>query len=51
MRLTKAEKERLYELMDMMSSSVPYIDEFDNDRDRNIFYQIFKKLRMEIKGF
>ena len=51
MRLTKAEKERLFDLMDRMSDRVQYIDEFDNDRDKDIFYGIFKKLRMELKGF
>ena len=53
MRLTKKEKERLFELMDVMTDRVPTlrIDEFINDKDTAIFWGIFKKLRLELKGY
>lgn len=53
MRLTKQEKERLFELLDVMTDRCPHlrIDEFVNDKDNKIFWLIFKKLRIEIKGY
>lgn len=53
MRLTKLEKERLYELLDVMTDRCPglRIDEFINDKDCLIFWGIFKKLRLELKGY
>lgn len=53
MRLTREEKERLLELLDCITDRVPSlrIDEFINDNDTAIFWSIFKKLRLEIKGF
>lgn len=53
MRLTKSEKERLFALMDVMTDRCPQlnIDLFVNDKDSAIFWGIFKKLRMELKGF
>lgn len=53
MRLTKQEKERLLELLDVMTDRCPNIriDEFVNDKDNKIFWAIFKKLRVEIKGY
>lgn len=53
MRLTKSEKERLFELMDVMTDRCPQlnIDEFINDSDTAIFRRIFKKLRLDLKGY
>ena len=51
MRLTKKEKETLYDLMDTMTDRCPFIDKFDNVKDREIFYGIFRKLRVELKGY
>lgn len=53
MRLTKNEKQVLFELMDVMTDRCPQvsIDRFVNDKDNHIFYGIFRKLRLEIKGF
>ena len=52
-RLTKQEKERLFDLLDCMTDRCPNlrIDEFVNDKDTKIFWSIFKKLRLELKGF
>lgn len=53
MRLTKEEKERLFDLMDVMTDRCPSlnIDNFVNEKDNKLFWNIFKKLRMELKGF
>ena len=53
MRLVKEEKERLFDLLDCMTDRCPTvrIDEFINDRDTKIFWNIFKKLRWELKGY
>ena len=53
MRLTKVEKERLYELLDVMTDRCPRlrIDDFINDKDTKIFWSIFKKLRLEVRGY
>lgn len=53
MRLTKQEKERLFELLDVMTGRCPHlrINEFVNDKDTKIFWSIYKKLRKEIKDF
>ena len=53
MRLTKEEKERLFDLLDVMTDRCPNmgITQFENSRDEAIFMSIFLKLRLEIKGF
>lgn len=51
MYLNKQEKERLYELLDTMTDRCPFVDSFDNDKDRSIFYGIFRKLRVDLKGY
>ena len=53
MRLTKLEKERLFDLLDVMTDRCPKmnIEQFINDEDTAIFWGIFKKLREELKGY
>lgn len=53
MRLTQEEKERLFDLLDVMTDRCPKmrIDDFVNDEDTFIFWSIFKKLRLELKGY
>ena len=53
MRLTKIEKERLFDLLDCMTDRCPLvrIDSFINDEDTKVFWGIFKKLRLEIHGY
>ena len=53
MKLTKTEKERLFDLLDCMTDRCPQsrIDDFVNDDDTRIFWGIFKKLRCELRGF
>lgn len=53
MRLTKDEKLLLFRLMDVMTDRCPElnISEFDSDWKRALFLSIFKKLRLEIKGY
>ena len=53
MRLTKVEKEALFELLDTMTDRCPQvaIDRYCNEHYNNIFYGIFKKLRMEKLGY
>lgn len=53
MQLSKKEKNALFELMDVMTDRCPHvsIDRFDNDKSREIFWGIFKKLRLELRGF
>lgn len=53
MRLSKKEKIALYELLDVMTEPYPeaYVDRFDNEVSREIFFGIFKKLRHELMGW
>lgn len=51
MYLTKKEKETLFELMDVMSDRCPFIERFDNDYDKHLFYVIYRKLRVDLKGY
>lgn len=53
MRLTNKEKERLLDLLDCMTDRCPKlkIDDFINDDDMSLFWGIFKKLRLEVKGY
>lgn len=53
MRLSKKEKITLYELLDVMTEPYPeaYVDRFDNEVSREIFFGIFKKLRHELMGW
>lgn len=53
MRLNKKEKERLLALLDCITDRCPKlrIDEFINDEDTKIFWEIFKKLRFEVRGY
>ena len=53
MRLTKTEKERLLDLLDCITDRCPNlrIDDFVNDEDTKIFWGIFKKLRLEVRGY
>lgn len=53
MRLTMKEKERLFDLLECVTDFYPHlrINEFANDEDTKIFWHIFKKLRLELKGF
>lgn len=53
MRLTKDEKTALFELLDTMTDRCPQagIDKFTTERYNRTFWTIFKKLRLELKGF
>lgn len=53
MRLTNKEKERLLDLLDCITDRCPKlkIDDFINDDDTSLFWGIFKKLRLEVKGY
>ncbi len=53
MRLTKDEKTALFELLDVMTDRCPQqgIDKFVTEEYNKTFWSIFKKLRLEIKGF
>lgn len=53
MYITKKEKEALLELTDVMSDRCPRasIDRFDSNYYRSIFYDVYKKLRFDIKGY
>lgn len=53
MRLTKLEKERLFDLLDCVTDRCPHlhIDDFANERDTAVFWGVFKKLRSELKGY
>lgn len=53
MRLTLKEKKILFELLDVMTDKNPHlsIDKFDNEKDNELFRSIFKKVRLELKGF
>lgn len=53
MRLSKKEKNALFELLDVMTDRCPQvgIDRFDNDKFRKIFWDIFVKVRLELRGF
>lgn len=53
MRLTKEEKEALFELTDVMTERCPQlgIDRLTTTYYNRIFWSVFKKLRLELKGF
>lgn len=53
MRLTKKEKESLFDLLDCVTDRGPHfrINDFVNQKDNVIFWNIFKKLRFEVKGY
>ena len=53
MRMTKLEKELLFDLLDCVTDRCTSmrIDDFMNDRDRAVFWGLFKKLRLELKGY
>lgn len=51
MKLTKNEKEALFELMDTMTDRCHLnVDEL-GDRYNSTYWNIFKKLRLELKGY
>lgn len=51
MRLNKKEKERLFELMDVMTDRCPSlsIDNFNNDEDRKTFWGVVQKTKVRTK--
>lgn len=51
--MNKEEKERLYRLLDVMTDRCPKlnIEEFINDKDTQIFWRLFKRLRLELYGY
>lgn len=49
MRLTKKEKELLFKVTDHLTDRVGYYEV--NDGERDTMYSIFRKLRMELRGF
>lgn len=53
MRLTKDEKEKLFELLDVMTDRCPYVrlDMLLGDDYLRACWSMFKKLRLELKGF
>ena len=53
MRLTKDEKEKLFELLDVMTDRCPSvgIDMLLGDDYLRAFWSMFKKLRFELKGY
>lgn len=51
MRYTKEEKEVLFDLLDHMTDRWQNVDKFDTPEFRDILYTMFKKLRLELKGF
>lgn len=51
MRLTKQEKERLFDLLDDVTDRCLKNEKEMNEKDTKIFWSIFLKLRMELKGF
>ena len=53
MRYTKREKELLLKLLDVMTDRCPElsIPEFDTHEYRTMLWSMFKKLRLELKGF
>lgn len=53
MRLTKKEKEALFELLDVMSDRCPQIgiDRLTTAYYNHLFWSMFKKLRLELRGY
>lgn len=53
MRLTKDEKEKLFELLDVMTDRCPSVrlDMLLGDDYLLTYWSIFKKLRLELKGY
>lgn len=53
MRISKEEKEALFELLDVMTDRCPEValDKFETPYYNKLYWSIFKKLRLEIKGF
>lgn len=53
MKFTKVEKELLLELLDIMTDRCPQVKvcDMDNDYYRRVFWGMFKKVRMEVKGY
>lgn len=53
MRLTKDEKEKLFELLDVITEKYPSesLDKLLDDDYLFVYYSIFKKLRLELKGY
>lgn len=53
MRYTRGEKELLFKLLDVMTDRCPElsISEFDTPEYRAMLWSMFKKLRLELKGF
>lgn len=53
MKLTMSEKERLFVLLNFITTKyADYdIDLFNDEYNRTVFWNILKKLRMELKGF
>lgn len=53
MRFNKEEKEALFELLDIMTDRCPSIniDRFTTPHYNEIFWGMFRKLRVELKGY
>lgn len=53
MTLTKQEKNALFELLDAMTNRCPevWLPSLETPYYNAIFWNIFKKLRLELKGF
>ena len=53
MRFSKEEKEALFELLDIMTDRCPSIniDRFTTPHYNEIFWGMFRKLRVELKGY
>lgn len=53
MRLTEDEKEKLFELLDVMTDRCPSVrlDMLLGDDYLQAYWSIFKKLRLELRGF
>lgn len=51
MRYTRKEKEVLFDLLDHMTDRYQDVSKFNNESYRNILFAMFKKLRLELKGF
>ena len=53
MRLTKSEKQALFELLDIMTDRCPEasLPRLETSYYNELFWRMFKKLRLELKGF
>ena len=53
MRMTKDEKEKLFELLDVMTDRCPAVrlDMLLGEDYLRAYWSIFKKLRLELRGF